>query len=387
MRVPSCHAIFQLIWLAKFSRHAIRRKDVVLVFAPSVLKAKMPATSKNSLVRGLGEAHTLPRSMRNQPLRPSLRWGWSQSRQSPGAAHEGVAVPKNVSTALPGVAWDFSKISIFPRDRAIYDAPAITAAERAPFGHDFSRIAAYSPLEQPARENLLGRPGEDVSKPGDRYQREAEPGAADRSVAPAEPIKRVSLMSGPVIARQPQGEGASLPISTAYAEREREVEAISVGGTTYVLYQTKVRGGGSSAWLANNPGNLDYTADTVAWGGYEDKKLVWGQHRFAIFPNEEQGLAAVRAFLRKHQTIRNITLMMNLFAPASDIGNKPNKYAEDVAARLGPPVTVNTLVRDLSDDQIRIFAEVIKEKEGWTPGPVNDVPRGDPSLPEAIRNR
>lgn len=190
----------------------------------------------------------------------------------------------------------------------------------------------------------------------------------------------------PVLARQTQNDVPPPVPTTGQAEREREVEAINVGGIDYVLYQTKVRGGGSSSWLANNPGNLDYTADTVAWGCYEDKTLKWGKHRFAIFPDEATGLAAVRGFLRKHQTTRDITLMMNLFAPATD-ENNPTQYSQKVAERIGPPVTVHTLVKDLSDDQIQIFAEAIKDQEGWTPGPVNDVPRGDPSLPEGVRDR
>jgi len=206
---------------------------------------------------------------------------------------------------------------------------------------------------------------------------------------------RQHVPGGPVLARQPQNDAPQpqndapqpLQTGTATAEREREVEAIKVRGTDYVLYQTKVRGGGSSAWLANNPGNLDYTADTVAWHCYEDKKLIWGEHRFAIFQDESTGLAAVRAFLRKNQTIRNITLMMNLFAPAGDKENNPTQYSEKIAKYIGPPVTVNTLVKDLTDDQIQLFAEAIQEQEGWTPGPVNDVPRGDPSLPDEIRNR
>ncbi len=214
---------------------------------------------------------------------------------------------------------------------------------------------------------------------------------------------RQQAAGGAVLARQPQTgtpqpensapqpqNNAPQPLEagTATAEREREVEAIKVGGIDYVLYQTKVRrGGGSSAWLANNPGNLDYTADTVEWHCYEDKKLVWGDHRFAIFQDESMGFAAVRAFLRRYQTIRNITLMMNLFAPAGDKENNPTQYSEKIAKHIGPPVTVNTLVKDLTDDQIQLFAEAIQEQEGWTPGPVNDVPRGDPSLPDEIRNR
>jgi hypothetical protein len=190
----------------------------------------------------------------------------------------------------------------------------------------------------------------------------------------------------PVLARQAQNDAPAPAATTAQAEREREVEAINVDGTDYVLYQTRVRGGGSSSWLANNPGNLDYTADTVAWGCYEGKALKWGKHRFAIFPDENTGLAAVRGFLRKNQTTRDITLMMNLFAPATG-KNNPTQYSEKVAQRIGGNVTVHTLVKDLSDDQIQIFAEAIKDQEGWTPGPTNDVPRGDPSLPQAVRER
>jgi hypothetical protein len=209
----------------------------------------------------------------------------------------------------------------------------------------------------------------------------------ENSAPLAASFERAPSPSGPVLARQPANESRPVDLGTAQAEREREVEAIEVGGTSYVLYQTKVRGGGSSAWLANNPGNLDYTDDTIAWGCYEGKALHWGKHRFAIFQSESLGLAAVRKFLRKYQTIRDITQMMNLFAPAGDLENDPTKYSQRVVKRIGPPVTVHTLVRDLTDAQIELFAEAIKDTEGWTPGPVNDVPRGDPSLPEAVRKR
>lgn len=128
---------------------------------------------------------------------------------------------------------------------------------------------------------------------------------------------------------------------------------------------------------------MDYSADTVEWGAYEDKKLKWGDHRFAIFPNEETGLKAVRSFLRKHQTIRDIRLMMNMFAPAGDVTNDPSEYARSVAAGLGVPVT--TLVKDLSDKQIETFAREIKRVEGWKPGKIHR--RGVPDLPESVRKR
>ena len=195
------------------------------------------------------------------------------------------------------------------------------------------------------------------------------------------------MTTGTTLARQPDGQGQqkyALPVqATALAEREREVEALEVDGKSYVLYQTEVRSAGSSSWLANNPGNLDYTADTAEWGAYENKKLKWGLHRFAIFPNEETGLYAVRSYLRKHQTIRDIRLMMNMFAPAGDLANKPSQYAQSVAAKLGVPVT--TLVKDLSDKQIETYALEIQRVEGWKPGKVNH--RGDPDLPEEVRKR
>lgn len=191
-------------------------------------------------------------------------------------------------------------------------------------------------------------------------------------------------------AEKPEEKPTSLvPKQEAQAEREREVEAVTVGDQVYVLYQKEVRTAGSSTWLANNPGNLDYTEDCVAWGAYEGKKLPWGDHRFAIFPigktgeEDEVGLAAVRKFLRKNQRERDIRLMMKMFAPGTDTGNDPDAYAKDVAKALNVPVT--TLVKTLSDAQIVTFADKIKEKEGWKVG--TTYARGDPSLPEVIRNR
>jgi hypothetical protein len=106
-----------------------------------------------------------------------------------------------------------------------------------------------------------------------------------------------------------------------------------------------------------------------------------GKHRFAIFPNEETGLRAVQRFLRKHQGRRDITLMMNLFAPAGDLSNDPQLYARRVASALG--VSVGTLVSDLTDEQLAVFASTIRDVEGWTKG--QTYRRGDPALPDEAR--
>ncbi len=226
-----------------------------------------------------------------------------------------------------------------------------------------ARLVAHELAHVVQQSGTHGRSGEGEAE--HEAAQVAEAAAAGQRVAPAR--------STPVrIARQPV---------SAPAERELEVEAVEVAGKSYVLYQTEVRTGGSSSWLANNPGNMDYTPDLVEWGAYEGKKLKWGKHRFAIFPNEETGLRAVRRFLRKHQGRRDITLMMNLFAPAGDLSNDPQLYAKRVASALGVPL--GTLVSDLTDEQLAVFATTIKDVEGWTVG--QTYRRGDPALPEAAR--
>ena len=96
---------------------------------------------------------------------------------------------------------------------------------------------------------------------------------------------------------------------------------------------------------------------------YEGKKLKWGDHRFAIFPTLQTGLRAVHRFLRKYQGLRDITMMMSLFAPSGDVGNDPQRYAKEVAKTVGVPV--GTLVKDLSDAQLWQFAGAIMFVEGW----------------------
>jgi hypothetical protein len=92
---------------------------------------------------------------------------------------------------------------------------------------------------------------------------------------------------------------------------------------------------------------------------------------------------AVQKFLRTHEGMRDIKLMMNMFAPAGDLKNDPEKYAKRVAAALKVPVS--TLVKDMSDEQLVTFAATIKEVEGWKPG--TTYARGDASLPPEIRDR
>ncbi|MDT5271231.1 MAG: hypothetical protein QOH49_3417 [Acidobacteriota bacterium] len=297
----------------------------------------------------------------------------------------------------PRLGHDFSKVRIHADERASESARSVGALAYTVGNDVVFNAGQFAPQTRSGLHLLAhelahvvqqqgGGGAEPVASASPEQEHEASVVAdavtsSGRLVAPA-------LRSGPVLAKESDGESppppstSAEPMNTATAEREREVEAVESGGKSYVLYQLEVRFDGSSSWLANNPGNMDSTANTDSWGAYEGKKLKWGQHGFAIFPSEDVGLAAVRSFLRKFQSERDISLMMNLFAPAGD-KNDPEGYANKVARALGVPVS--TQVKTLSDDQIATFALEIKKAEGWIVGTTK--PRGDPVLPEDIRKR
>ena len=295
-----------------------------------------------------------------------------QVRRSPGQSLE----PTLRADMESRFFHDFSRVRVHA-DRPAAESAALVQAQAYTLGQHiaFARDA-YDPATDAGRRLVAHELAHVVqqSRPeGGCSEGDAEREAAQVADAAAAGRRVAPVRATPVrIARQP---------TTASAERELEVEAIEVAGKSYVLYQTEVRTGGSSSWLANNPGNMDYTPDLVEWGAYEGKKLKWGKHRFAIFPNAETGLRAVQRFLRKHQGRRDITLMMNLFAPAGDLSNDPQLYSKRVATALGVPV--GTLVSDLTDEQLAVFASTIKEVEGWIEG--QTYARGDPALPEQAR--
>jgi Domain of unknown function (DUF4157) len=272
--------------------------------------------------------------------------------------------------------YDFSSVRIHA-DPAARESAAALRARAFTLGRDIAFASgAYDPTSDQGRRLIAHELVHVVqqSRPhGSDGRVDAEREATRVGDAVAAGHRAAPVRATPVgIARQ------AVP---GVAERELEVEAVEVEGRSYVLYQREVRTRGSSSWLANNPGNLDYTPETVEWGAYEGKKLKWGDHRFAIFPDLETGLRAVQRFLRKYQGRRDITLMMNMFAPAGDVGNDPQLYAKRVATALGVPI--GTLVSDMTDEQLAVFADTIRSVEGWKVG--TTYPRGDPALPEAAR--
>lgn len=291
----------------------------------------------------------------------------------------------------PRIGHDFSRVRVHADERAgesarSVGARAYTVGRDVVFNSGRFAPRTHAGLRLLAHEltHVVQQQGSDSAEPLSlsSTEQETEAGRVSEAVAtmgrPAAPV----LRSGPVLALEPEG-GAQQP--SALAEPPKggsKVETAEVNKKSYVLYETRVRFDGSSAWLANNPGNMDYTENTKKWNCYDGVKLHWGQHNFAVFPDEGTGLAAVQSFLRMFQGERDITLMMNLFAPASD-KNDPDSYAARVAKKMQVPVT--TLVKTMSDEQLAIFSDAIQEVEGWTIG--TEVPRGDSSLPEEIRRR
>jgi hypothetical protein len=140
------------------------------------------------------------------------------------------------------------------------------------------------------------------------------------------------------------------------------------------------KGKGSFAWLNNNPGNL--TKGKVNVGEFE-RKPNW--HNFVIFPTPQEGFDAIPRFLKVYGFLpMSIAAAFERYAPKKD-GNDPDRYAREVVAALGRPVTLDTKLGTLTDDQMLEVQRAIKRMEGWVPG--DTLWRDDASIPEAIRSR
>lgn len=91
---------------------------------------------------------------------------------------------------------------------------------------------------------------------------------------------------------------------------------------------------GTLAYQNNNPGNLIYVGQSGATQG------VGG---FAAWPTYQDGYNALIAQIQNYAS-RGLTIdqMMNIYAPASQAGNDPTAYANQIANALGvsPDTTV-----------------------------------------------
>ncbi|MBO7644796.1 MAG: hypothetical protein J6S57_00645 [Alphaproteobacteria bacterium] len=132
--------------------------------------------------------------------------------------------------------------------------------------------------------------------------------------------------------------------------------------TIYVLLNGEriSRSGGSASWRNNNPGNIR-KSEFARQNGAAGETDKW-----AVFPDEKTGLRAITKLLQTKNYINlSIKQAMNRWAPSSD-SNNPDRYAKHVSERTGLPI--DSVIKDLNDDDLMKMARAMQIIEGWTPG-------------------
>jgi hypothetical protein len=134
------------------------------------------------------------------------------------------------------------------------------------------------------------------------------------------------------------------------------------GWRATIIYEDKVRSGGTIAWICNNPGNIQAWTDWAEHhGAYKGKHLdVPGvKGRYAIFPDEDTGFAAIGSLLKGKGRV-TIKDAIYDYAPEK-YGNHPEVYTARVVEGLKLPD--DTYLTALSKDQMLQMARIIKRVE------------------------
>ena len=122
------------------------------------------------------------------------------------------------------------------------------------------------------------------------------------------------------------------------------------------------RTGGSRAWRNNNPGNIVYgefarSAGAIGYAGNI------GNGHFAVFPDQDTGMNAVRRLLRTEKYQRQtVAGAISTWCPDSS----SRAYRQMVNQITG--IGLNTPMSQLNDAQIEAIAQAIYTVEGWTVG-------------------
>ncbi|CAN7177373.1 hypothetical protein LJR009_000319 [Bosea sp. LjRoot9] len=140
----------------------------------------------------------------------------------------------------------------------------------------------------------------------------------------------------------------------AWKSDDKEITYRDQNGKTFIKRR------GSRAWRNNNPGNIIDSPFADSHGAIGDDT------RMAIFPDESVGRAAIISLLTgakyKNLSIRDA---MYRYAPPSD-DNDTEAYIAAIVKAVGVPA--KTVIADLSDAELDLFANAIKKHEGWTVG-------------------
>ncbi len=151
---------------------------------------------------------------------------------------------------------------------------------------------------------------------------------------------------------------------------------VTANGRRYVIFDDEVRSGGSVSWRARNPGNI---RNGVRYGAVPGVRVHGGHGTFAVFPDEQTGMAAIGQVLQGYGHV-TVAAAMSRYAPAGD-RNDPAGYAAAVARAMG--VGTDAYVDALNQDQLTTFAQEIRRVEGWREGTTHRL--DDPNLPAAVR--
>jgi hypothetical protein len=221
------------------------------------------------------------------------------------------------------------------------------------------------------------------------YQLGRDDGRAGNPQAPPSPLSDTGVNDYNAGYQKGQAEADAAQASLSPAPVPLQPgDVVWAGDTEYVIYEAEVRVGqprlgrfGSYAWLDNNPGNIAFPGGGL-FGSYP-RKTNW--HAFLIFPSYEAGFQAIQANLFSglyRSGNMSIVAAITQWAPEAD-NNDPAAYAHRVAQRIG--VSEDTIVSQLTSDQLQGLMRGIQDVEGYNPGTI--LARDDPQLPAQVRSR
>ncbi|MBD5400178.1 hypothetical protein HDR61_00300 [bacterium] len=147
----------------------------------------------------------------------------------------------------------------------------------------------------------------------------------------------------------------SLPVPRPISVEESHKKLLYICDTG----DTICRSNGSRAWRNNNPGNLVYGQFAI------DNGAIGKGGRFAVFPDEETGRAALAELLRG-KGYANLTIGRAIIKYAPPRENNVVLYHTKLRKLTG--LELNIKLCDLTDDQLERVVDAISIIEGWTPG-------------------
>lgn len=122
----------------------------------------------------------------------------------------------------------------------------------------------------------------------------------------------------------------------------------------YADGSVEIREGGTLPWRNKNPGALR-----------SGPSAIGKANRFAVYACEEDGIKDLKTLLRS-DAYCNLTLRTAISKYAPSHENNTKKYQSDLRRLTG--LSLQTKVRDLTDEELESVVKTITQLEGWIPG-------------------